>query len=129
MSGYIYISIILHAACKSCSSLARYRCTKAWFHGRFLRRNAKHFARNELGACAVGLREKKIRFTSEYSKGIPNGFPCRITWSVHEGCRETFGKRKNTRAAGECYAFRKSSNIPNAWITLSCLENHLVIVL
>jgi hypothetical protein len=27
------------------------------------------------------------------------------------------------------YAFRKSSNIPSAWITLSCLENHLVIVL
>jgi hypothetical protein len=21
---------------------------------------------------------------------------------MHEGCRETFGKRKNTRAAGEC---------------------------
>jgi hypothetical protein len=36
------------------------------------------------------------------------------------GLRETFGKRKNTRAAG---------NIPSAWITLSCLENHLVIVL
>jgi hypothetical protein len=27
------------------------------------------------------------------------------------------------------YAFRKSSNIPSAWITLSCLENHLLIVL
>ena len=27
------------------------------------------------------------------------------------------------------YAFRKSSNIPSAWITLSCTENHLVIVL
>ena len=36
------------------------------------------------------------------SKGIPNGFPCRIAWSMHEGCPETFGKRKNTRAAGEC---------------------------
>ena len=23
---------------------------------------------------------------------------------MHEGCRETFGKRKNTRAAGECIA-------------------------
>jgi hypothetical protein len=21
---------------------------------------------------------------------------------MHDGCRETFGKRKNTRAAGEC---------------------------
>ena len=25
-----------------------------------------------------------------------------IARSMHEGCRETFGKRKNTRAAGEC---------------------------
>jgi hypothetical protein len=24
------------------------------------------------------------------TKGIPNGFPCRIAWSKHEGCRETF---------------------------------------
>jgi hypothetical protein len=29
-------------------------------------------------------------------KGIPNGFPCRIAWSMH------VGKRKNTQAAGEC---------------------------
>jgi hypothetical protein len=36
------------------------------------------------------------------TKGILNGFPCRIAWSMHEGCRETFGKRKNTRAACEC---------------------------
>ena len=36
------------------------------------------------------------------SKGIPNGFSCNIAWSMHEGWRETFGKRKNTRAAGEC---------------------------
>jgi hypothetical protein len=50
-------------------------------------------------------------------KGIPNGFPCKIARSMHEGCRETFGKRK------------KSSNIPSVWITLSCLENHLVNVL
>jgi hypothetical protein len=118
-------------------------------------------------------------------KGIRNGFPCRIAWSMHDGCRETFGKRENTRAASECvlnsgeasptvwscyanisvfidrknnqflkkwimimiynlhsmtklsgwlrhwtsYAFRKSSDIPSAWITRSCLENHLVIVL
>jgi hypothetical protein len=41
------------------------------------------------------------------------------------------GKRKNTRAAGECIftLSRKSSNIPSACITLSCLENHLEIVL
>ena len=34
--------------------------------------------------------------------------------------------------AGECIftlSESKSSNIPSAWITLSCLENHLVIVL
>ena len=37
---------------------------------------------------------------------------------MHEGCRETFGKRKNTRAAGEQHP---------KWITLYCLENHLVI--
>jgi hypothetical protein len=23
------------------------------------------------------------------NKGIPNGFPCRIAWSMHEWCRET----------------------------------------
>ncbi len=64
-------------------------------------------------------------------KGIPNGFPCRIASSMHAGCCETFGKRKQSRAARECffYAFRKSSNIPNAWMTLFCTENHSVIVL
>ena len=33
------------------------------------------------------------------------------------------------QASAFSYVFRKSSNIPSAWITLSCLENHLVIVL
>ena len=29
--------------------------------------------------------------------------------TMHEGCRETFGKRKNTRAAGECiFTFSES---------------------
>jgi hypothetical protein len=49
---------------------------------------------------------------------------------MHEGCRETFGKRENTRAAGECtLRFPKVEQHPKPWITLSCTENHLVIVL
>jgi hypothetical protein len=63
-------------------------------------------------------------------KGIPNGFPCKIARSMHEGCRETFGKRKySSRRRVYFYAFRKSSDIPSVSITLSCLENHLVNVL
>ena len=34
-------------------------------------------------------------------KEIPNGFSCWIASFMHKGCRETFGKRKNTRAAGQ----------------------------
>jgi hypothetical protein len=37
--------------------------------------------------------------------------------------------RYSSRSRVYFYAFRKSSNITSAWITLSCLENHLVIVL
>ena len=72
-----------------------------------------------LNEAAVSPNTKKATtFCSTVCiKGIPNGFPCKIARSMHEGCRETFGKRK------------KSSNIPSVWITLSCLENHLVNVL
>ena len=34
-------------------------------------------------------------------KGLLNGFPCWIASSMHAGCCEIFGKRKNRRAAGE----------------------------
>ena len=43
-----------------------------------------------------------FKTTSSMIKGLLNGFPCRIAWSMHAGCCESFGKRKNTRAAGEC---------------------------
>jgi hypothetical protein len=47
-----------------------------------------------------GIKEYRMVFRA----GLRD--PCtrdvRIAWSMHEGCRETFGKRKNTRAAGEC---------------------------
>ena len=39
---------------------------------------------------------------SRFIKGLLNGFPCRIAWSMHAGCYDIFGKLKNTRAAGEC---------------------------
>jgi hypothetical protein len=39
-----------------------------------------------------------MKVVNSFTKAIPNGFPpCRIAWSMHEGCRETFRKRKNTR--------------------------------
>ena len=43
------------------------------------------------------------------NKGLLNGFPCRIARSMHAGCCESFGKRKNTRAAGE-YIFMLSES-------------------
>jgi hypothetical protein len=48
---------------------------------------------------------------SYFIKQLPNGFPCGIVSSMHLACCSTFGK---------------SRNIPRAWMTLSCAENHLV---
>ena len=75
--------------------------------------------------------EKCFRQYSAVLKGLLNGFPCRIVWSMHAGCCEIFGKRKKhePQAASVFLRFPKSSNIPSAWITLSCTENHLVVVL
>ena len=49
--------------------------------------------------------------------------------TTHLGCFEsTFGERKKTPTVAHVfYAFQQSCNIPCAWITLSCMENHLVL--
>jgi hypothetical protein len=59
--------------------------------------------KNSLIIYEENTKKNRKRVASLYViKGIPSGFPCRIARSMREGCRETFGKRKNTRAAGEC---------------------------
>ena len=47
-------------------------------------------------------------------KGLLNGFSCRIVWSLHAGCCETFGKRGKTRAVfntGECFFTLSESQV------------------
>jgi hypothetical protein len=48
--------------------------------------------------CSSFIKQLLMEFC--FIKGIPNGFPCMITWSMHLGCCSTFGKRKNTFAFG-----------------------------
>ena len=47
------------------------------------------------------------------------------TWDV---ARFSESVKIHSPAARVFYAFRKSCNIPRAWITLSCTENHSVIL-
>jgi hypothetical protein len=41
---------------------------------------------------------------------------------MHEGCRETFGKRKNTRAAGECIFTLSESRA-----TPKCMDHEILL--
>ena len=61
---------------------------------------------------------------SYFIKQLPNGFPCRIVWSMQLGCCLTFRNAKIFFS----YAFRKSRKILRALITLSCKKNHSVIL-
>ena len=62
-------------------------------------------------------------------KGIPNGFQC--AGLCDEGCCETFGKRKNTPATGECNLRFPKVSQHSSYKDQAILhtENNLVIVL
>ena len=66
-----------------------------------------------LSYCSDTTKELYIEYTcvdnytnpiTTGNKEILNGFPCRIARSMHERCRETFGKRGKTHEPGKFIA-------------------------
>ena len=52
------------------------------------------------------------------NKGVLNGFPCRIAWSMHAGCCEIFGKRKNTHVFFAVYTYSVFLRFPKVESTI-----------
>jgi hypothetical protein len=78
--------------------------------------------------CLRGILIMSLFHCSYFIKQLPNGFPSRNSVIHALGMLLDFRKAwKYTRLRLEYfYAFRKSRDIPRAWITQSCTENHLV---